>query len=81
MSCAAPKAIGGYIGLDEREAFGIEYWALEEAKLQRMPKPKPLVGKIALVTGGAGGIGPPPRRGCCRTAPASCSPTATKRRG
>ena len=51
------EAIGGYIGLDEREAFGIEYWALEEAKLQRMPKPRPLVGKIALVTGGAGGIG------------------------
>jgi rhamnulose-1-phosphate aldolase/alcohol dehydrogenase len=51
------EAIGGYIGLDEQEAFNIEYWALEEAKLQRMPKPKPLVGKIALVTGGAGGIG------------------------
>jgi rhamnulose-1-phosphate aldolase/alcohol dehydrogenase len=51
------EAIGAYIGLDEREAFGIEYWALEEAKLQRMPRPKPLVGKIALVTGGAGGIG------------------------
>ncbi len=51
------EAIGDYIGLDEREAYGIEYWALEEAKLQRMPKPKPLVGKIALVTGGAGGIG------------------------
>jgi len=39
------------------EAFRIEYWALEEAKLQRMPKPKPLAGRIALVTGGAGGIG------------------------
>jgi rhamnulose-1-phosphate aldolase/alcohol dehydrogenase len=51
------EAIGGYIGLDEQEAFNIEYWALEEAKLQRMPKPKPLVGKIALVTGAAGGIG------------------------
>jgi rhamnulose-1-phosphate aldolase/alcohol dehydrogenase len=51
------EAIGAYVGLDEREAYGIEYWALEEAKLQRMPKPKPLVGKIALVTGGAGGIG------------------------
>jgi len=51
------EAIGKYIGLDEQEAFNIEYWALEEAKLQRMPKPKPLVGKIALVTGGAGGIG------------------------
>lgn len=51
------EAIGSYLGLDEREAFNIEYWALEEAKLQRLPKPKPLAGKIALVTGGAGGIG------------------------
>lgn len=51
------EAIGRYIGLDEKEAFNIEYWALEEAKLQRMPKPKPLAGKIALITGGAGGIG------------------------
>ncbi len=51
------EAIGDYIALDEQEAFDIEYWLLEEAKLQRMPKPKALVGKIALVTGGAGGIG------------------------
>jgi rhamnulose-1-phosphate aldolase/alcohol dehydrogenase len=51
------EAIGRYIGLDEQEAFNIEYWALEEAKLRRMPRPKPLAGKIALVTGGAGGIG------------------------
>jgi rhamnulose-1-phosphate aldolase/alcohol dehydrogenase len=51
------EAIGRYVGLDEREAFRIEYWALEEAKLRRMPKPKPLAGKIALITGGAGGIG------------------------
>ncbi|MEO6718064.1 MAG: bifunctional rhamnulose-1-phosphate aldolase/short-chain dehydrogenase, partial [Novosphingobium sp.] len=51
------EVIGGYIGLDEQEAFDIEYWLLEEAKLQRMPAPKPLVGRIALVTGGAGGIG------------------------
>ena len=51
------EAIGDYIGLDEQEAFDIEYWLLEEAKLQRMPAAKPLVGKIALVTGGAGGIG------------------------
>lgn len=46
-----------YVGLDEQEAFDIEYWLLEEAKLQRMPKPKSLAGQIALVTGGAGGIG------------------------
>ncbi len=51
------EAIGGYVGLDEQEAFDIEYWLLEEAKLQRMPVPKAMVGRIALVTGGAGGIG------------------------
>lgn len=51
------EAIGEYIALDEQEAFDIEYWLLEEAKLQRMPAPKPQVGRIALVTGGAGGIG------------------------
>ena len=46
-----------YVGLPEQEAFNIEYWLLEEAKLQRMPKPKSLAGRVALVTGGAGGIG------------------------
>lgn len=51
------EAIGGYIGLDEQEAFDIEYWALEEAKLRRLPQPKALVGRIALLTGAAGGIG------------------------
>jgi rhamnulose-1-phosphate aldolase/alcohol dehydrogenase len=51
------EAVGDYIALDEQEAFDIEYWLLEEAKLQRMPGPKPMVGKVALVTGGAGGIG------------------------
>jgi rhamnulose-1-phosphate aldolase/alcohol dehydrogenase len=51
------EQISSYIGLPEQEAFEIEYWLLEEAKLQRMPKPKSLAGKIALVTGGAGGIG------------------------
>jgi rhamnulose-1-phosphate aldolase/alcohol dehydrogenase len=51
------SAISTYRGLDEQEAFDIEYWLLEEAKLQRMPKPKSLAGNIALVTGGAGGIG------------------------
>jgi rhamnulose-1-phosphate aldolase/alcohol dehydrogenase len=51
------EAIGRYVGLDERQAFRIEYWALEEAKLRRMPRAKPLAGKIALITGGAGGIG------------------------
>ena len=51
------EAVGGYRGLDEREAFRIEYWLLEEAKLQRMPKPKALASRVALITGGAGGIG------------------------
>ncbi len=51
------NAVDRYVGLPEQEAFDIEYWLLEEAKLQRMPKPKPMVGKVALVTGGAGGIG------------------------
>ena len=46
-----------YVGLAEQEAFDIEYWLLEEAKLQRLPKPKALAGRVALVTGGAGGIG------------------------
>ena len=49
--------VGRYVGLEEQEAFNIEYWLLEEAKLQRQPKPKSLAGRIALVTGGAGGIG------------------------
>lgn len=51
------SAVGEYRGLPEQEAFDIEYWLLEEAKLQRMPKPKSLAGRVALVTGGAGGIG------------------------
>lgn len=51
------EAVGRYIGLDAQEAFRIEYWQLEEAKLRRMLEPKPLAGKIALITGGAGGIG------------------------
>jgi len=51
------SAVDEYVGLPEQEAFDIEYWLLEEAKLQRMPKPRPMVGKVALVTGGAGGIG------------------------
>ncbi|MEF3048112.1 bifunctional rhamnulose-1-phosphate aldolase/short-chain dehydrogenase [Pseudotabrizicola sp. L79] len=51
------SAVSEYCGLPEQEAFDIEYWLLEEAKLQRMPKPKALAGRIALVTGAAGGIG------------------------
>jgi rhamnulose-1-phosphate aldolase/alcohol dehydrogenase len=51
------EAVSEYTSLPRQEAFNIEYWLLEEAKLQRMPKPKALTGKIALVTGSAGGIG------------------------
>jgi len=51
------STVSEYQGLPEQEAFDIEYWLLEEAKLQRLPRPKSLAGKIALVTGGAGGIG------------------------
>jgi len=51
------EAISSYTSLLRQEAFNIEYWLLEEAKLQRMPKPKTLSGRIALVTGSGGGIG------------------------
>jgi rhamnulose-1-phosphate aldolase/alcohol dehydrogenase len=51
------EAISSYTALPRQEAFDIEYWLLEEAKLLRLPKPKPLTGKVALVTGSAGGIG------------------------
>jgi rhamnulose-1-phosphate aldolase/alcohol dehydrogenase len=51
------EAISEYTSLPRQEAFDIEYWLLEEAKLQRMPKPKALSGRIALITGSAGGIG------------------------
>jgi rhamnulose-1-phosphate aldolase/alcohol dehydrogenase len=51
------EAISSYTSLPRQEAFNIEYWLLEEAKLQRMPKAKALSGKVALVTGSAGGIG------------------------
>ncbi|RYP88330.1 bifunctional aldolase/short-chain dehydrogenase [Nocardioides guangzhouensis] len=51
------EGLSTYAPIDESEKFRIEYWALEEAKLQRMPKPKPLATRIALVTGAASGIG------------------------
>ena len=51
------SGVSDYSALNEQEAFDIEYWLLEEAKLQRMPKPRSLAGRVALVTGGAGGIG------------------------
>lgn len=51
------EGISTYAPIDEAEKFRIEYWALEEAKLRRLPKPKPLATRIALVTGAASGIG------------------------
>jgi rhamnulose-1-phosphate aldolase/alcohol dehydrogenase len=51
------EAISTYAPIPESEKFRIEYWELEEAKLRRRPKPKPLAGRIALVTGGGSGIG------------------------
>jgi rhamnulose-1-phosphate aldolase/alcohol dehydrogenase len=51
------EAISTYTPISDAEKFRIEYWALEEAKLQRMPQPKPLATRIALVTGAASGIG------------------------
>jgi rhamnulose-1-phosphate aldolase/alcohol dehydrogenase len=51
------EAISEYTSLPRQEAFNIEYWLLEEAKLQRMPKARPLSGKVALITGSGGGIG------------------------
>ncbi|WP_424863663.1 bifunctional aldolase/short-chain dehydrogenase [Streptomyces sp. MMS24-I29] len=51
------EGLSAYSPIDEAEKFRIEYWALEEAKLRRMPEPKPLATRIALVTGAASGIG------------------------
>jgi rhamnulose-1-phosphate aldolase/alcohol dehydrogenase len=51
------EAISEYTSLPRQQAFNIEYWLLEEAKLQRMPRAKSLSGKVVLITGSAGGIG------------------------
>ncbi|MFD7733180.1 bifunctional aldolase/short-chain dehydrogenase [Kitasatospora phosalacinea] len=51
------EAVSTYAPIEEAEKFRIEYWALEEAKLQRMPAPKPLATRVALVTGAGSGIG------------------------
>jgi rhamnulose-1-phosphate aldolase/alcohol dehydrogenase len=51
------ESISSYTALSDQEAFGIEYWKLEQEKLDRMPGPKPLAGRVALITGSGGGIG------------------------
>src|SRR6476646_10420106 len=51
------EALSTYAPIAESEKFRIEYWALEEAKLARLPSPKPLAGRVALVTGAGSGIG------------------------
>ncbi|MCZ0206278.1 bifunctional aldolase/short-chain dehydrogenase [Streptomyces sp. UMAF16] len=51
------EAVSSYAPIEEAEKFRIEYWALEEAKLRRMPAPKPLATRVALVTGAGSGIG------------------------
>ncbi|WP_349263554.1 bifunctional aldolase/short-chain dehydrogenase [Actinocrinis sp.] len=51
------ESVSSYAPIPESERFRIEYWALEEAKLARMPKPEPLAGRIAFVTGAGSGIG------------------------
>ncbi|MFE6887292.1 bifunctional aldolase/short-chain dehydrogenase [Streptomyces sp. NPDC057694] len=51
------EAVSTYAPIEESEKFRIEYWSLEEAKLQRMPEPKPLATRVALVTGAGSGIG------------------------
>ncbi|GAA4938924.1 hypothetical protein GCM10023238_00790 [Streptomyces heliomycini] len=69
------EAVSTYAPIEESEKFRIEYWALEEAKLQRMPKPKPLATRVALVTARAAGSAGRSRTGWWPRARASSSRT------
>ena len=73
------EAVSPYAPIAESEKFRIEYWALEEAKLRRMPQPKPLATRVALVTGGGSGSAGPSRTGWPPRARASWWPTGTAR--
>ena len=72
-------ALGGYVSLTEEESYAVEYWPLELYKLTLAPPPDELAGKVAFVTGGAGGIGSAVARPSPPGAPASWSATSTKR--
>ena len=74
------EGLSTYAPIDEAEKFRIEYWALEEAKLQRMPKPKPLATRVALVTGAASGIGLATAKKLASEVRPSSSPTSRWRR-
>ncbi len=74
------SGVSTYQGLPEQEAFDIEYWLLEEAKLQRMPRPKAMAGRVAFITGGRAASGRPARNVCCARAATWCWPTSTRPR-
>jgi rhamnulose-1-phosphate aldolase/alcohol dehydrogenase len=71
------EGVDEYVPIPEQDAFDIEYWLLEEAKLQRMPKPKSLEGRIAVITGGVAASAAPSRAGCSTKARPSSSRTST----
>ena len=77
---AGASGVSEFVSLTEAESFAIEYWPLELYKLSLAPPPGELQGKVALVTGAAGGIGRAVRRRACRPVPRSSPSTSTARR-